>query len=179
MIGDMVVNTSRSGTRLILIRLRLATIGAVGERLAARRCARSGATGLRLGNGGHRSPPRARLRRSDCSQPLVLGAVAGEGEEHVVERRAAQRDVVQCDAGRVEVAQRLGQHGGAAGDRGGEPAGVLVDLDRAALGQLRRAPRARAGMSLAAGDHDLDPLAADLGLELVGRALGDRRGRGR
>ena len=79
MIGDSVVKTSRSGTRLILIRLRLATTSAVGQR--------SWTTLI----GSSPRPARGRpasLRASSSAR------VPGEGEEHVVERRPAQADVV-------------------------------------------------------------------------------------
>ena len=78
MIGDMVVNTSRSGTRLILIRLRLATIGAVGQRPWQR------AHRLHLPSAG----AAVGRRPSSGSAVVVLGGVAGQGEEDVVERRA-------------------------------------------------------------------------------------------
>ena len=61
---------------------------------------------------------------------------AGEGEEDLVERRAAQADVVDVDAGVGEGPHGVGQAGGAVVDGHGDPAGRLVD---------RAAPRCRAG----------------------------------
>ena len=47
----------------------------------------------------------------------LLGGVAGERQEHVVERRAPHRDVVDADAGLVEPAHRLGDRAAALADR--------------------------------------------------------------
>ena len=81
------------------------------------------------------------------------------------------RDVVDADAGVVEAADGLGDH-----------AAVLAD--REAHGPLRargwlvgeRRDRRQRGLTLrGVVEHDLDPLAADRVLELVGGALGDHR----
>ena len=67
--------------------------------------------------------------------------MAGEGDEDVVEGGAAQTDVVDLDAPGVQFADDLGEQLGAAGDRDGELAGVLLDGDLA-LAEAA-APRAR------------------------------------
>ena len=86
--------------------------------------------------------------------------MAGQGEEDVVEGRPAKTDVVDADAGFIEVADDLDQHGRAAMSRHRQPPGVLVDerLFAGGAGQdLDRALEAVAGV-----DDNLDPLAADL-----------------
>ena len=95
----------------------------------------------------------------------------GQGEEHVVERGPAQADVVDGDPCLVEVAQDLDERLRAALGLDGQLARVLVegDLPAAAGGQ----DRGRALEVVAAMDDHLDPLAAQLGLELVGRAARD------
>ncbi len=108
MIGDRVVKTSRSGTRLILIRLRLATTSA--SLTADRRCVIVGAcviAGACLG-----------------ARPSSSAAWPVSDEEHVVEGRPAQADVGDGDAVAVQPAQRLDQDGGAAGDRRPRATGV-------------------------------------------------------
>src|SRR5690606_21017334 len=70
--------------------------------------------------------------RGQCSALLVrllLGGMAGQGEEDVVERGAAQPDVVDLDTRRVQLADYLGEQLGAAGHGDGDPAGVPVDRE--------------------------------------------------
>ena len=95
MIGDSRTKTSTSGTRLILITLRLATTApsASGERGDDAHRATSTCVGVGSSSGTPAS-----------SRPV--GGVAGEGEEDVVEGRAAQPDVETVDASAVELAQR-------------------------------------------------------------------------
>ena len=82
-------------------------------------------------------------------------------------------DVVDLDARRVELRGGLGEHRGATGDRdASRPPGVLVDGRRADRTAVPAASRASASRS-ASATRDLEPLATDLRLELVGRALGD------
>src|SRR5690606_7977511 len=102
--------------------------------------------------------------------PGALSRVSGEGDEDVVEGGTAQADVVDLDAPGVELADHLGEQLGAAGDRDGQLAHVLLD------GGL---PLAEAAQDLGGGrevfalvHHDLDALAAGAGLELIGGALG-------
>lgn len=97
--------------------------------------------------------------------------MAGEREEHVVEGRAAQADVVDLDASGVEVPDDLGEQFGAAGDRDGQFAGVLGE-GYLALAQVGENGPGRVDL-VGLMDDDLDALAAGLGLELVGGAAGD------
>ena len=80
---------------------------------------------------------RSRARRRPAVGSAVLGRVAGEGEEHVVEVGPAQPDVEHLHAAAVQPAQRLGEHLRAAADRQAQPAGLLVGL------RLVRRPAAR------------------------------------
>ena len=112
------------------------------------------------------------MRRPPCGLGLLAGRsswpVAGERDEHVVERRPAQRDVLDHDSGVVEprtasaitperlrMAARTVWSSSAAGPRhlgkhGDRPLRMLLVLE-----------------------VDLEPLASHAVLELVGRALGD------
>ena len=95
--------------------------------------------------------------------------MAGEREEDVVERRAAHRDVVDAQLRLVEPAHRLHQRAAAVLDRQAHRAPVDLGLhvDHAAEhpGRLERHVLVR--------EVDLEPLAADAVLELVGGAVGD------
>lgn len=102
--------------------------------------------------------------------------MTGEGEEDVVEGRAAQTDVVDLDAADVEFADDLGQELRAAGDRRGDLAHVLLDLGAALVRAAQAEPVQEGGGGLDVlplVHHDLDALSAGAGLELVGGALGD------
>src|SRR4051794_31854066 len=131
MIGDRVVKTSRSGTRLILIRLRLvmtnesaaasvsALIGAPAES-GAKRVISWGASSSRhllllglLARGQAVGVVVIRRR-------LELGRVAGEAEEDVVEGGPAQTDVLHADLRGVQLADGGHQHRGAAVDGQGQ-----------------------------------------------------------
>ena len=147
MIGDSVVKTSRSGTRLILIRLRLATTTPSPTVLERR---------------SSRWPPWPRS---------LLGGVAGQGQEHVVEGRPAQSDVVEpiprsSSRRRASVSAGAPPVTGAVSER---LSGRSVDRPDASAASTSAASPSWA----AVGDGQLEPLAADLGLELVGGALGD------
>ena len=99
--------------------------------------------------------------------------VTGQGEEHVVEGRAAQADVVDHDALGVELADDSARTARPPpSDRHGDLAGVVVD-GRPAAAPGRRARARRRRCVAVSCDDDLDALAADLGLELVGGAPGD------
>ena len=106
-----------------------------------------------------------------ASSTDVFGGVPGQREEHVVERRPAQADVVDGDPRVVEVAQDLDERLRAALRVDRQLARVLVerDLPAAAGGE----DRGGALEVVAAMDDHLDPLAAELRLELVGRAARD------
>src|SRR5262249_26104546 len=102
---------------------------------------------------------------------VVLGRVAGEGDEDVVEGGAAQADVVDLYATGVQLANDLGEQLGPAHHRDGERAGVLVDSRRALAEALQQL--GGGGYVCTVLHHDFDALAARLGLELVGGAAGD------
>ena len=98
-----------------------------------------------------------------------LGMAAGQRQEHVVERRAAQRDVVDADARLVQAADGLDDRAAARGD-GRAHAPVL--RDRRLVGHRRERGHGRGGGG-AVGQADLHALAAHVVLELVGGAVGD------
>jgi hypothetical protein len=100
--------------------------------------------------------------------------VASEREEHVVEGRTAQGHVVQPNPGSVEASQRLGENAGTAAHRGCDATAVLVHFQTARIGRQVGENPAGFGEPVARLDDDLDALTADLRLELVGGALGDR-----
>ena len=98
--------------------------------------------------------------------------LAGEGEEHLVERRPAQADVVDGDA----AARRAGARRWPARRRRRRPGRRRAGC-RGRCAAARRRPTARtsatAARSACAARPDLDHVAARPGLELVGRAGGD------
>ena len=97
--------------------------------------------------------------------------MAGQREEDVVERRAAEPDVVDRDPGVVEIADDLDEALGA-GPRGrGDAARVVVDGGLALA--VARDDRDGLRDHRPVADDDLDPLAADLRLERVGGPAGD------
>ncbi len=95
--------------------------------------------------------------------------MTGELEEDVVERRPAERDVVDLDPGCAELLDDLDQVCGAAvgGDR--DPPRVLLGR----RGPIRRDQLRGAGELGGVVCDDLDPLAADLRLQLVCRTARD------
>jgi hypothetical protein len=80
---------------------------------------------------------------------------------------------VRASTVRASTVQRLGEHCRAPGHRRGELAGVLVHHHLTVLRELAE-HGARLRDVVGRGHHDLHPLAADLGLQLVGGAFGDR-----
>jgi hypothetical protein len=96
--------------------------------------------------------------------------VAGQRQEDVVEGRSAQRQIVDRDPGGVEVADDLHQALRPAVGRDRDPAGPVVDDPLAVVGRDQRGGARQVGGGV---DHDLDPLAADLGLERIRGAAGD------
>ncbi len=153
MIGDSRTKTRTSGTRLILMTLRLAmtALSAIAP------------VTVLIGPAPGRGPLVAVLRR-------LGGVVAGQGEEHVVERRAAEADVPHLHARVVELPQRCGQDLGPALAGHDQPVHVVVDLELAA-GQGEE--HVRRLLHVVGTDHHLDALPADPALQLVRRALGD------
>src|SRR4051794_14006297 len=95
--------------------------------------------------------------------------MAGEGEEDVVEGRAAQTDVVDHDARVAEVADDLDEALRPAEGGDGDAAGMGVERALAALGHELASTR---DVVRTVDDH-LDALTADLRLQVVGGALGD------
>ena len=121
------------------------------------------------------SPPSPWVGRVVVGRVVVrlrrIGATPGELEEHVVERRPPQPDVVDHDTGVRQHPGHLGERRHPVGDRGADPAVLLLARG---LGAGRPSDqvdhRAHVG---ALGHDDVDAVAADAGLELGGRALGD------
>ena len=100
-----------------------------------------------------------------------IGATPGELEEHIVERRPPQADVVDHDTGVRQRPGHLGERRHPVGDRGADPAVLLLARGLGAGRPTDQVDhRAHVG---ALGHDDVDPVAADAGLELGGRALGD------
>ena len=110
--------------------------------------------------------------RRRCRRRSAVDGLAGEGEEHLVERRAAQADVVDGDAALVEQAH----DGRPAGRRRRRPATETRWVSSSTRGGS--APtrssirRPRRGRRAAAGRTSID-VAPGPGLELVRRAGGD------
>ncbi len=99
---------------------------------------------------------------------LVLGRTSGQVEEDVVERRRANGDVVDRDPGVVEPPDGVGDRAAALLDRNAERAvlderPVARDVGQGSDGVLASTPVA---------EVNLQPVAADLLLEVVRRALG-------
>ena len=126
-----------------------------------------------------RTPAPAVMRPSRPSRPpsvvvvlVVFGdRVTGQRQEDVVERRPAEADVVDGDPRFVEVADDLRQVRRPVVGRDREPAGVQVE--GAFTGETADEDLACALDVVTGMDDDLDAGAADLSLELVGRAAGD------
>ena len=97
--------------------------------------------------------------------------MTGQGQEHVVQGRAAQGQVGDLQSGRVQAPDHLGQQRGALDDR---------QRDLARLGHHLGRARAQVGDGVGGlgrpgpvGDPEGQQVAADPRLELVGGALGD------
>ena len=131
-----------------------------------------GRRGMRLHGCGHVRPPGVR-RRVSVGHGLFGGlfrGVPGEDEEHVVERRVVDLDVVDRDAGVVERADRPRWRGRAAA----RPGARSRARRRAPARHPTRAARARRRQPLVGlFERDLEVLAADARLELARGALGD------
>src|SRR3954452_11843081 len=122
MMGESVVNTSRSGTRLILTRLRRAMTWA-SETALVRLIGwllRSGASASRRGQ----AHPRW---RGGGPRLIGVGAVPGQRQEHIVKGRSPQSHVGDCDLLGVEAPQRVDEYRGAAGDRHQHRARMFLD----------------------------------------------------
>ena len=113
----------------------------------------------------------------------VLGAVrglgvaqgpAGQGEEHVVERRAVHLDGLQRDAAGLELAEQGRDHAPGALHPPADPA--ADDVDVAGDGAQ---PLGRVRDLVVAGDLEVDEVPGDLRLEVVTRCPRRRSGRGR
>ena len=118
-----------------------------------------------------------RHRRPRLLVVAVLGRVAGERQEHVVERRALAAPMSSTrDAGVVEPAHRLDDRA----VRRARPAAARAPSSSTAARVAIGASAATAASRLRRRRQvDLQPLAADAVLELVGRAVGDHACRGR
>ena len=95
----------------------------------------------------------------------------GEREEHVVERRPADLDVEHVDTRVVERSDHARDDPVARSDRRRETATPCVDVDLAGADRGEHTDRRVAVGGV--GDLDGDAVAADVVLQLVGRALGD------
>ena len=117
-------------------------------------------------------PPRPARRAvwSPSSRLLGLGRLAGQGEEDVVERGDADRDVVHADPGLIEPAHRLRDRPSALGDRHAHKTVVADGLSPASAASALSPSRPGSRREVS-----LDALSADLALELLGRASGDHR----
>ena len=106
----------------------------------------------------------------------ALGAVAGEGEEDVVEARTLHAQVVDVDVGAVEGAGDAGEVGDP-GTGGGQPTGVGVDVDLAdglaSMGDLFQ-PTGIAFFAMLVFLGVVIALILSLIVGLVFAALGDR-----
>ena len=167
MIDWRTAKIASSGIRGIRLRLRHVTIRPSVS--AWRDAARADAAGVVVVMTASREPLGRRPRRRRC---LSSAAWPVRRQEDVVERRPAQADVVDGDARLVEVAHDLDQRlraarGGTVSSRVCSSSVGLADADRRI-----RTRRARGDVGSVV-DDDLDALAADLRLELVGRAAGD------
>src|SRR4030095_13409811 len=94
-----------------------------------------------------------------------------EGEEDVVQGGPTHRKVGQGEAGGVQLSHDLGQDGHTVGDEDGHLAGLGVHLRGAAaeVGQHLGG----AGGGVGGGQAELEAVAADLCLELLGGAVGE------
>ena len=97
--------------------------------------------------------------------------LAGELEEHVVERRLADAEVFDGDPGVAQVGRHGDEGVDPAGRRGGDRAGLGVD-DRLGAGRFAD-DRHRLVEVVGSGDDGMDVVATDLPLERAGVAAGD------
>src|SRR6266516_7793129 len=99
------------------------------------------------------------------------GRVAGECEEDVVERGAAEGGVLELDVGGVEASQGVDQRCGAVFGREREPVAVGVPMGGAVGDRSQRLDRLLGGGVVA--QAEVDHVGAELGLELVRGSFGD------
>jgi hypothetical protein len=104
---------------------------------------------------------------------IVGGGVPGEGEEHVVERRLTDLDVVDLDAGPVECAHDARGETGRGDDGRLQLPGDAVERDLAVDVRGKRVDGI-VGVLPARGEPDREPRAAGLALELGSGPVGDR-----
>ena len=97
--------------------------------------------------------------------------MTGEGHEHVVQRGPAQAQVLQGDVALVQAAGGGHQRGGAAFGRQRQAPVLGIDL-RLAVSQLGDGRQGLVQIARA-GHPQLDDVAAQLVLQLVGRTFGD------
>ena len=115
---------------------------------AARASAAAMASAPRAADRGHPIIPRLRPGAGWRGLgPRLFRVVAGEAQEHVVERRPAQPEIGDRDVLRVQRPHRVDQRGRAARHRHAHRAELVVDgdlvaVDREGPGQRRRRPRA-------------------------------------
>ena len=102
---------------------------------------------------------------------LLLGDVSGQAQEDVIERRPTEADVIDDDARLIEFADDRGEPFRPAVRRRGDPTCVLIQRRRTDADLTEDPPRVVDAGPIV--DDHLDPLAADLRLELVGRARSD------
>src|SRR6266496_1938425 len=116
-------------------------------------------------------PPASSLPWLRALRWFALGRVAGECEEDVVERGAAQGGVLEFDVGGVEAAQGVDQRAGAVFGREREPVAVDVPVGGAVGERSQRLDRLIGGGIVA--QAEVDHVGAELGLELVRGSFGD------
>ena len=103
---------------------------------------------------------------------FILRGVPGQRQEHVIERRPAQRQPVARYVRGIQRAHRLDQRVGPAGpDAHADHAGLRVGVRLSLADRLDR--RHRVGDPAAVGHGELDHVPADPVLQLLGRARGD------
>ena len=101
----------------------------------------------------------------------MLGRVSGQLQEDVVQRRSADGDVVDRDAGVVQPTDGIGNRPPALGDRDAD--GSVLE-ERAIAGD--RGQRGHGLLpTLLVAKMDVEPLAADLALQLGGRPFRDHQ----
>ena len=140
------------------------------ERLHARALHRPG------GDGAHAAarPLRPKRRRGASlvdRRRGVLGAAAGEREEHVVERGPMDAEVVDRDAGLLD--RPRGPEQALDAIRDGDADALAVIVDRHALVEDRLQQLGQPRQVAGAGRVHLEHVAADVALELVGGAERD------
>jgi hypothetical protein len=95
-------------------------------------------------------------------------------QEHLVERRPPQVDVLGFDSGVAKKAQGVGECGHAVRDRDAHPPCVGIEPGAARLGRRDPTERVRGARQVVGAAHDdVDAVAAERGLQLVGRAVCD------